>query len=383
VFVKVLKEVSVVDSHTVKFTTFKPFPDMPHLLAFQEAAILNVKVAKEIGKAFGQNPVGSGPFKLQEWIRGQHCIVVPFEGYYGDKPKLKRVVYKSVPEGTSRAFALATGEADVVVNVPPEEAATLAKNPDVELIYQPVRLLQSYELNNTRKPLNNKKVRQALNHAIDKDAIIKTILLGGGSISSSPICPGLQYRKDLTPYEYNPEKAKKLLTEAGYPNGFKMLINSPNGRYMKDREVSEAVQAYLMAVGIQAEIKVYEWPPYISLIKSDPKKNAEKWMCFLGRSSPYADYHLTRLYHSNNILSGSSRTGYNNPEVDKLIEQARFELDSKKRAALYAKVQQVIFEDAPFIWMYAQTKIYGVHKGTKGVNLSKGEEMVRLEGAYK
>jgi peptide/nickel transport system substrate-binding protein len=383
VFVAVLKAVTVMDTYTVKFTTFKSFPDMPHLLAFREAAVVHAKIAAERGKAFGQNPVGSGPFKLKEWIRGQHCIVEPFEGYYGAAPKMKRIIYKSVPEDTSRAFALATGEADIVANIPAEEAPELAKDPDIELIFHPISLVISYEMNNRQKPFTDRRVRRALNYAVDKAAIVKSILLGGGSVNNSPTCPGLQYRKAFPLFAYDPEKAKKLLAEAGYGDGLKILINSPSGRYMKDRQVTEAVQAYLTAVGVDAEIKVYEWPPYNQLISSDPRTNKEKSLYMVGRRSPYIDYHLTRLYHTNNILGGSSRTGYSNPEVDRLIEEARFEPDAEKRTELYHKVQKIIFEDAPFLWMHTQTKIYGVRKGVKGVKLFAGDERIMLEEVYK
>jgi ABC-type transport system substrate-binding protein len=214
-------------------------------------------------------------------------------------------------------------------------------------------------------------VRRAINLAVDKRAIVEKILLGFGSVPEGPVPTGAQYSTKLEPYPYDPARARVLLAEAGYPHGFSTVIWTPHGRYLKDREIAEAIQGYLAEIGIRAELKVWEWAPYVEAIRR-PDKEAGMYM--LGISIPTADWRLFRNFHS---TAPTNYTGYRNPEVDRLLLEARSTFDVRKQRTIYERVQRLIWEDAPFLFAYNQAQIIGVRKGLSGLTVF-GFETMRL-----
>jgi peptide/nickel transport system substrate-binding protein len=352
------------DDLTVKFVTKYPFPDLllvlaqPNFLAYDPAHTKKYSV-----KEYARSPVGTGPFMLKEWISGDRVVFVPNPNYWGSPPKVNSVTYKPVPEGAARAAMLRTGEADIAVKIPPEEVRNLEGDPNINVLKLDSMYQVSYELNNTKDnpPLSNKMVRQALNHAVDKEAIVKTILMGLGAPMVSPFGPGINFRATFEPYRYDPEKAKKMLAEAGYPSGFKLILNTPNGRYMKDREVTEAVQGYLRAVGVQAEVKVWEWSPYMTFIREDASREA----MLLGRATPSADYTATRLF-SKSAIGLYNVTGFWREKIEDLLVKARSSFNEKERAELYRQIQAIVWEEAPWVFLHNQKAVVGVRKNVTG-----------------
>ncbi|MDP7387168.1 MAG: ABC transporter substrate-binding protein, partial [Nitrospinota bacterium] len=224
VFIKVITKLEVIDDLTLRIHTKKPFPDLPNLVAILEASVIDPAAVKKWGKAFGQHPTGTGPFMLKEWVPGDKAVLVSNPHYWGPKPKVKRIIQKSIPEGSARVFSLERGEADVVAKIPTEEIPRLSKNPNIVLHKSAVQLNISYEINNVKKPWSDIRVRRALNYAVDKDAIVKKILGGFGVPSTGVAGPGIPGRRAFKPWPYDPAKARKLLAEAGYPKGFKMEV---------------------------------------------------------------------------------------------------------------------------------------------------------------
>jgi ABC-type transport system substrate-binding protein len=359
-----VERVEVADDLTVKFVTKYPFPDLlrnlaqPNFLAYDPAHTKRFSV-----RDYARNPIGTGPFVLKDWVSGDRVVFVPNPHYWGAAPRVNSLIYKPVPEGAARAAMLRTGEADIAVKIPPEEIANLERDPGVTVLKLDSMYQISYELNNMMEnpPLSKKLVRQALNYAVDKEAIVKSVLMGLGAPMVSPFGPGINYRATFDPYRYDPARAKKLLADAGYPNGFKLTLNTPNGRYLKDKEVTEAVQGYLRAVGIQAEVKVWEWSPYQVMLQKDEKREA----FMVGRATPSADFTATRLF-SKGAIGLYNVTGFWREKVEELLVKARSSFDEKERTDGYRQIQAIVWEEAPWVFLHNQKAVVGLRKGVEG-----------------
>lgn len=360
----IIDHVEAPDDLTVKFVTKAPFPDLllnlaqPNFLAYEPEHTKKFSV-----KDYGRNPIGTGPYILKDWVSGDRVVFVPNPNYWGPAPTLNSIIYKPVPEAAARAAMLRTGEADIAVKIPPEEIKNLEGDSSVTVLKLDSMYQVSYEMNNakTSPPLDNKLVRQALNYAVDKEAIVKNVLMGLGSPMVSPMGPGIKYRATFDAYKYDPEKAKKLLADAGYPNGFKLTLSSPNGRYLKDKEVTEAVQGYLRAVGVQAEVKMFEWAPYQVFIMKDDAREA----MLLGRATPVADYTATRLW-SKDAIGLYNVTGFWREKIEELLPKARSSFDDNERTELYRQIQSIVWEEAPWIFLHNQKAVLGMRKGVNG-----------------
>ena len=359
-----VERVETPDDLTARFVTKAPFPDLlrnlaqPNFLGYHPAHTKKYSVQE-----YARNPMGTGPFMLKEWVSGDRVVFVPNPHYWGAPPKVNSITYKPVPEGAARAAMLRTGEADIAVKIPPEEIAGLEGDPNVSVLKLDSMYQVSFELNNTKAspPLNNKMVRQALNYAVDKAAIVKTILMGLGAPMVSPFGPGINYRATFESYRYDPARAKKMLADAGYPNGFKLVLNTPNGRYLKDREVAEAVQGYLRAVGVQAEVRVWEWSPYLTFIQKDESRE----VFMVGRATPSADFTATRLF-SKSAIGLYNVTGFWREKVEDLLVKGRSSFDEKERTDSYREIQAIVWEEAPWIFLHNQKAVVGVRKNIDG-----------------
>lgn len=371
----VIKEVKVVDDYTVQFITKGPFPDMLMLLSDNSSYIHDPVNVGKWGKKVKLYPVGTGPYMLLEWAPGQNPTCVPNPHYTGSfKPRFKKIVQLNVPEGASRANMLLTGEADIVTRIFPEDYDRLKRNPQIEINVYPIQLAINLEINCIQPYFKDVRVRQALNYAIDKEAICKNVLQGFGTPATSPTCRFVPGWKGYKPYEYNPDKAKKLLAEAGYPDGIQVTLHSSTGRYLKDRQVMEAIQAYYNAVGIRATLSFREWGTHVLLMRQDPAEK-KKDLVIGGTASPYLTYHLHRNFHSDNAVMGTHRIGYANPEVDKLIERAESSFDEKERQLLFDKMQAIIWEECPYVWLHYESIAVGYQKGLKDVVLLPSETL--------
>ena len=285
-----VKEVKVVDEHTVLFVTTAPFSPFLAQLSAYNLAILNPVEAKKWGKKYSEHPSGTGPFKLESWSPGERMVFVRNEKYWGKRPNLDRIEVKIVPEDSARVMMLLGGEADVIASVPPVMLPRLEKSKDVKIIKTTGYRTMYIGLNNKVKPFDNLLVRKAVSHALNPEPIVKGVLGGIGTLGGgfeSPVIPGAH--KNLPPYKYDPSLAKKLLAEAGYPNGFETELYTPTGRYLMDRQVAEAVQAQLKEVGITAKIQSPDWGTLSSILN----KYDVIPMFLMGKGSPTGDLDLT------------------------------------------------------------------------------------------
>lgn len=368
-----IQKIETPDSNTVVFKTVKPFAALLENLATINGSILSPIAVQQHAdpKLYGRKPVGTGPYVLKDWIPGQQIVLERNPKYFGTVPKVERILYKPVPDSSSRVTMLESGQADIVMRIPPEAVENLKAKGNTEVLVEPSTFQVSFEFNHRLKPFDDVRVRQAVINAVDRQAIVKTLLRGMAGVSESPFTEGTQAHVKLPAYDYNPEKAKTLLREAGLEKGFKTEIWTSVGRYQKDKEIAEAIQSYLASVGIEAEIKTFEWATYLKEIS---KKDKTAGMYILGVSIPTADYRLNRNFRS---TSGSNRSGYANARLDKLLDEARATFNEGERNLLYQKAQEIIWKDAVYLFAYDQAQIIGVKKGLKRFEVF-GYEVLKL-----
>ena len=373
VFYRGIQEVQIIDDYTVRVITKKPDPVLPSRLGFG-SFIVPEKYIKEHGdEYFAKHPVGSGRYKFVKWVRNDYVELEANENYWGDSPAtIKKLVFKTIPETGSRMAALQTGEVDIATNVPPFMIPKLEKNPKIKVVSGPSGRVIFIGFNLTKPdkagPLMKKKVRQAINYAVDKQSLIKHILMGSGEQLATPLIP-LAFGSDpnIKPYPYDPEKAKKLLKEAGYPNGFETQFATGSGRYLMDKQIAEAIVGMLAKVGIKAKLKVYEWGQYEKVRKAHEVDTF--YLLGWGNTMSDADGTLVPLF-----FSKSRYSNYVNPTLDKMMMEARYQMDPEKRKGQYSEILKLIKDEAPWIFLYQQRDNYGVRDTVANFKQSEGSE---------
>lgn len=366
----VIKSIDASDPLTAKITTDQPFADLPFLLMDRSAFIVSPTAINKLDVAeFGLHPVGTGPYKFVEWVPNDHITLDANPDYWGGKPQVSRILYRIVPESGARTAALRSGEADIVMNLSPNDLDALRKDSNVVVGQKDSMSQVTSEMRQTKPPFNNVKVRQAMNYALDRKSIVTDIMKGVGRVADSPGPPGVWGSVSLPPYEYNPEKAKQLLTEAGYPNGFEGNLFYVSGRWGGDDQVTQAMQAYWAAIGVKIKLQKVDTAGLDEMLSRDPDTMAG-WTTQQIRTSTYIDYHLYRLFNSEAAsMKGFQRSGFNDPKVDELLAKGRATFDLKERATYYADAQKLIWDDAAFVWVFVQQNVMGARKGVSGYEL--------------
>ncbi len=360
----VISEVNVVDPLTVELVTDGPFPYLPNLLTERSAMISSPTALQELGvENIARNPVGTGPYKFVEWLPNERIVFEVNEDYWGDRPTIDQVIFRQVPEDAARTAMLHTGEIDIALNLPPADLNSLAANPEVEVVQSDSLTIVHSEMKQTQPPFSIPEVRLAMNLAVDKQAIIETIMNGAGSEPLSPALPSTQGYVALEPFPYDPERAKELLAEAGYPDGFDGVLWFIPGRWGGDTQVAQALQAYWRAIGVNMEILQTDQAGNDEIVLTDPDE-VPGYTSLQLRTSNYMNFHLYRLFHST-----STNAGYNNPEVDRLLDEARAEFDLDRQNELHAQVQELIWNDAPFIELFVRQNLTGVREGISGFEI--------------
>ena len=354
--------VEVVDDYTVKITTDGPFAPFLFNMANLNCSILNEKYTTEMGDDYQTAPMGTGPMKFVSWKPNDSFVVERFDDYWGGAPKASKITIRIIPEPTSLTIALENGEIDFVDSVTAVDAERVKTNPDLKTVEQVQGSVTYIGMNYLQAPLDNDKVRKALAYAVDREAIIEAVLEGYGEILNTvfpPMMPG--YNDEIEGYEYNPEKAKELIVEAGYPDGFSIeMATSGDER----NRIAQLVQANYAAIGVTLDINLLEWGAYLEYVGGNDHK-----MFILGWSNPYnPDGNMFDTFHKDRPAT-TNRCHFENDEVSALIEQARTELDWTKREEMYKQLQQMIMDEPVWIPLFAKTVVIAMNKNLEGVEL--------------
>jgi peptide/nickel transport system substrate-binding protein len=377
-----IKEVKVVDEFTVQILTAKPFPAAPEFLTL--SYIVPPKYLKSVGdEEFSKKPVGTGPYKFVEWRKAEHLIVEANTDYWKDSPKgmpkIKTIVFRTIPETTTQIAELLSGGVDIIRNVPPDQIAVVKDSANARISATKILRVNSLMLDSAGRagntPLTNQKVREAIAHAINVDEMLKTILSGYAERTATGVNP-LHFGFDgsVKPYPYDPERAKKLLAEAGYPNGFEVTFNTYSGTITSMDQMADAMAGYLAKVGIKAKRRHIEDVGLWTKSGQEGKLEGIQYYSWGSNSIFDADAILYALTYSKEPLSYTKDTA-----LDQLLDEGRTQLDVKKRQEAYAKAQKLLHEKVYWIPINVQYTIEGVNKK---LNYEAGsDEMMRVYGA--
>lgn len=352
-----IKHTEVVDSHTVRVTLTHPFAPFVGALSWTTAGLVSPGAVDKHGndyKNYG-HIVGTGPYVFKERRKGESITVVRNPQYWGRKPHYETVVFRIVPEAATRESLVLAGQVDLIILPPVADLPALQRNPAVRVLLAPSDRTIFIAANTRRAPFSDVRVRQALNYAVDKAAIVKNVLFGSADLMDAPMAPSLFGYCRAGGYEYNPGKAKALLAQAGVKPGTRVQFIHPTGRYVQDKEASQAIAGYLREVGLEVDLQTMDWPSYIRTITAPPESNTTE-LHYLGWAPAFLDAAQQMLQFLSTYAppKGLATTFYANPEVDRLVLAAERELNADKRRELYCQASRKVWEEAPWIFLWVQ-----------------------------
>ena len=365
-----VKAVEVLSDERVAFLLKEPRASFLAILTAGAASIVSPTAVMKSGPDYPLQPVGTGPFKFGSWDRGQRVVLEKNPAYWKSPVKLDRVIYRPIVEDQARLTELLTGSLDVIVGVPPDFVGQLESGGKVGVLKQVGAHVWYLGINNQKKPFDDKRVRQALNYAVNKEAIVRDVLKGTGTPSRGPVLPNT-WAADATlkAYPYDPARARKLLAEAGYPNGFSTTLWVPeSGSGMQSPvAMSTVMQSNLKAVGVNVVLQTMEWGAFLAKLRTKEQELfALSWMA--GTEDP--DMVMYPLLHSSQWTpNGPNRALYKNPKFDDLLQQARLTTDQARRASLYKEAQRILVDDAPWIFVDHEIQIAAVARRVQGFKL--------------
>ncbi|MFF2753191.1 glutathione ABC transporter substrate-binding protein [Psychrobacillus sp. NPDC058041] len=340
-----IKEVIVKDDTHVTLKLSTPYAPLLSILASNEGSILSPKMIKETPDQLATHPVGTGPFVFDSWKSGQEITLNKNNDYWGEKVKVDSVVFKVVPEDATRLAMIESGEAHISDQVPVTEIDRIENSDKMNLFRTDGLAVEYVGFNTTKAPFDNVKVRQAVSYAIEREAIISGVYNNVGTLANVAMSPQVfGYSKDVKAYPYDVNKAKSLLKEAGYDKGIKVTLLTSD---RKERiNMAEVIQSQLKGIGVDVEIQVMEYGSYIQQIENgDHQMLIGGW----GNATGDGDYNQYNLFHSASIGAPGNHFYYQNPVVDKLIEQGRVETDPSKRQEIYKQAMQIEMDDAVYV----------------------------------
>lgn len=367
--INLVTEVKAIDEHTVEVKLEKPYAPFLSVLTDRAGMMVSPTAVKKEGESFSNKPVGTGPYKLVDRVQQDHINLTRFEDYWREKPAIKNVVYKPYPDGNSRVTNLISGKLDIVNKIPYKDIDKLKNASNVKMSVKDGLGFQGLMLNTESAPFNNKKVRQAINIAIDRAAIAKVIFHDGVSPAVSPFPPSSwAHPDDMKIPEADIEKAKKLLKESGQSNVSFTLKITPKP---EEKQLGQMLQSMLGQIGVKVKIEMVEFGALLEQMRNhDYDALRIGWS---GRVDP--DGNAYTWFSTEGSLNDMS---YSNPEVDKLLSKARTLTDQAKRKELYIEVAHILWEDAPYIFIFHEKDYKPMKKYVEGFK-HVADGMIRTE----
>jgi peptide/nickel transport system substrate-binding protein len=363
----VIKEIKKVDDYTVEFDLKRPQAPFLKNLAMSPFGISSPTAVEKYGDKYRENPVGTGPFKFVEWKQNDRITLDKNKDYWKKGlPKLNKVIIRVIPENTARLNALTNGEIDLMDGLNNSDEASVKANANLQVVERPSMNVGYLGFTTTRKPFDNKLVRQALNYAIDKKSIIESFYGGQAIPAKNAMPPSVEgYNDDIQEYPYDLEKAKALLKEAGFEKGFKMdLWAMPVARpYMPEaQKVAEVIQASFSKIGVEAKIQQVDWATYLD---KATKGEFDAFMLGWTGDNGDPDNFLYTLLDKDSIGS-NNYSYYSNDQLHEILIKAQTESDQAKRNELYKQAQEIIHDDAPWVPLVHSTPLLAATKDLSG-----------------
>lgn len=389
VFNSTIGSVKALSSTQVEFDLTQPDAGFLAGLTLNTGYIVDPKVALAEGKDFANTGAGTGPFMLDKWTRGQELDLKPNPRYWGSKPKLSKLVFLPITTPAQRTSSLESSGIDLAINPEPATLTDL-KSRNFVVSEAPGDHIWFIGLNLSKPPFSNQLVRQAVNYAVDKNAIVSGVLHGTGIPANQPLTPGqLGFNKNLNDYGYDVQKAKQLLAQAGYPNGFSTTMIVPtSGSGMQDPvAMGTAIQGYLAAVGIKVTITQQEWGTYTTTVPKGTNAGGFDMYELSINDLPLDPWPIFAVLLSTDSLApnGFNAGYYQDPQFESLIAQARSELDLQKRDALYQQAEAIVNQQAPWIFVDHENGVMAYSQSVRNFSVFKPFPLLltQLQGVSK
>lgn len=359
----IVKDIRSVSPHRVDVELHRPTAPFLSNLAMGFCSIVSPTAVRKWGEDYPRHPVGTGPFAFAEWIKDDRIVLTRNTDYWDGVPAVERVIFRSIPENSVRLIALSQGAISGMDNLVPDFIPNIEANPKLKLLKQAGMNVGYLAMNMDRHPFHLLKVRRAVNHAINKQAIVDNLYHGLANVAVNPIPPTMwSYHEGIVGYAYDPARARRLLAEAGFQEGFKTTLWAmpvPRPYMPQPLKLAQAIQADLKAVGIEAEIVTYEWGTYL-----DKVQRGQHDMGLLGWTGDNGDpdnFLYVLLDQSATAFPANNIAFYRSEELHELLIQAQVEVNVETRSDLYRRAQEIIHRDAPWTPLVhvAQTAAFG------------------------
>jgi peptide/nickel transport system substrate-binding protein len=375
-----IQEVVVVDEYTVQLNLETDFAPLGAHLSHGAIAMISPALLEQGDDVMTNTTAGTGPYVLQNWTVDESVTLARNPDYWGDAPAIETVVFRVIREDGARIVEVEAGTVDVAVRIPPAEADRLAANPNINIVETPgLRTIYIF-FNVTQEPFTDVRVRQAVNYAVDVEGIVRDLFEGAARVSDAPIAPAVFGYSAQEPYARDVERARQLLADAGIPEGTTVTLYHPTARYIQDALVADAVRAQLREVGLNAELRTLEWAQYVPHVRRPaPENDVQFAMLGWGTVTMDADYGLFALFHSSEHPPGFNGSFYDNPEVDRLLDEARIVVDEEERRRLYDEAISIIWEDAPWLFLYSEVQLTAIRSNVDGFIVHPDESLIATE----
>jgi peptide/nickel transport system substrate-binding protein len=357
-----IDRVEIVDPSTVNVITKKPDPLLPRRFAAYGCQMIPPRYTQQVGfPGLALKPVGTGPYRFVEWVKDSHIVLEANKDYWGGAPAIDRVTWKPIPDNFARVAALGKGEVDLITNVPVDLVPTIQGSSTARVASTVTNLIMALVMGRggPSEPIHDRRVRLAMNLAVDRDALIKKLMQGHGvAVGSGIPTTDFGYDPNVKPYPYDPEGAKKLLAEAGYASGFTTSFKFAPGYIIMDKPIMEAVAGMLAKVGINARLETIEMAVRTRMLAD--RKIQGFLLADPASTLSDADGIVWRLLHPSGILGGYWEPANEGGEFYKIMEEARYSLDEKHRLELYHRASRFMHDDPPWIYLMQEPAIFGV-----------------------
>jgi peptide/nickel transport system substrate-binding protein len=355
----------IINDYEVLVSMKAPFVPILNNLAHTAMSIVNERAVNELGDSYPQNPVGTGALKFVRWVVGNRIELTRWDEYWGEAPRLKNVTIRYIADDQTRIIELETGGIDITY-VPPQDISRVEANPDLRMLKRRSLSMSYIGFNTQMPPFDDLRVRQAVSYAVDMDAMVDAVLMGVGIRAMGPLSSVVwaSAANVLPRQEYNPERARQLLAEAGFPNGFTATIATNENPQRID--TAQIMQSMLAQVGITLEINIMEWAAYLNMLdRGEQQLFILGWVTVTGDP----DYGL-EIFHSRSFGEGGNNSRFRDPQVDHLLDLARQETNHALRYDLYIEVQQLIHAGYPMLYMNEGESTIAVRRNVRGFEIN-------------
>ena len=354
-FFSAVQDVVVVDDYTIEFHLDAPYAPLLSNLAYPTGLIVSPAAVAEHGADFGRNPSGTGAYSFARWEANRQVALAANGDYWNGAPELSGVVFRPITDANARVNEMLAGGIDLMVEVPPDMVASFESDDTYAMHEQAGPHLWFLILNLREAPFDDVRMRQAINYAIDKEALVRDVLQDTATVAAGPIPPAFAwaYNEDLEPYPHDLDKARALIAEAGYGDGVEItfLVTEGGSGMLDPVAMGTAIQADLAEVGFTVNIETYEWNTFLGVVNPGLEGKGAMaemaWMTNDPDTLPFLALRTEAFPDAGGFNSGY----YSNPEVDQLLEAARVSTDQEERAALYRDVQQIVHDDAAWAFI--------------------------------